>query len=133
MVLGVICFSALSIAFADTAPTSSPDILGTYSCTYHDATINPPDGKEILIIKKDKQNNYRMEKKGEGDSTPSIIGVGLQNKDMNHVFSFLFWWPKAPSATLVQYIVAQPDGTLEGQWVQSNRSKTGQFNCKKSS
>ncbi|CAM2951691.1 Uncharacterised protein [Legionella steigerwaltii] len=129
------CFAFLSNAFAD-APktqTSTTDISGTYSCSFHDPFSTPPDGTEILTIKKGSDNNYRMSKKGINDTTPSIVGIGLQNKDLNNAYAFLFWWSKDMTTTFAQFFIVKPDGTLEGKWAQSGRNQAATFSCKKSS
>ena len=129
------CLSFLSTTFADTpaAQTATTDISGTYLCNYHDPFSNPQDGTEMLIIKKGSGNNYKMSKKGVNDTTPSIIGIGLVNKDLNNVLSFLFWRPTTMTTNFVQFFIVKPDGTLEGEWVQSNKTQVATFTCKKSS
>ncbi|MCW8400618.1 hypothetical protein OQJ26_17705 [Legionella sp. PATHC038] len=136
IILGTLsCLSFLPTAFAD-APatqTSTSDISGTYLCNFRDPFSNPTDGTEVLIIKKSSDNNYRMFKRGIHHTTPTIAGVGLQNKDINNAFSFIFWWSKDLTTTFTQYILIKPDGTLEGKWVQNNKNQAATFSCKKSS
>ncbi|PWY56539.1 hypothetical protein DGG96_02835 [Legionella qingyii] len=136
MMLGTLsCLSFLSTAFADTSitQTSTTDISGTYVCNFHDPFSTPPDGTEYLTIKKGSNNSYRMSKKGMNDTTPSLVGIGLQNKEQNNAFSFLFWWSKDPTTIFAQYIIIKPDGTLEGKWAQSNKNQAATISCKKSS
>ncbi|KTC89512.1 hypothetical protein OQJ18_08990 [Fluoribacter dumoffii] len=135
MVAGVVSCFLLSSAFADTpaVQTSKSEISGTYLCDFHDPFSGSPNGRELLIIKKISDNNYRMFKKGLHDATPTIVGVGLQNKEQNNALSFLFWWSKDMTTTFTQSIIVKTDGTLDGRWVQNNKDKAATFSCKKSS
>lgn len=112
-----------SIGFADT-----PNISGSYKCSYHDPLSIPNDGTEVIRFKKNGEI-YKITETPTGSDFPYYIGKGLFNKNVNNAFGFLIWQLKSPSLTTVQIFTIQPDGSLYGVFAESNKDMTGTETC----
>ncbi len=123
-------------ANADTPPTAAlstmPDISGTYNCTYHDPLSNPPDSSETITIKK-SGSNYKVTLTSKDNVVPYGFGIGMPSKSVNNAFAYIYWQPKTPATTNVEFFIVKPDGSLDGVFAESNKSKSGTEVCTKSS
>lgn len=117
-----VCFSA-----------NIKSIEGTYICRFHDPIANPPDGKDIVTIKKTSQNFFKITHTVIGSAKPYLYGVGLFNKNINNALATMYWFPKSPNNTFIEYFVINPDGSLSGVFAESNKKIAGSETCKKSS
>lgn len=130
-----IMLSSLTLSssiFAADASSSSPDISGKYNCKYHDPSLTNPDSTETISFEKNG-DTYRVKQIAQDTVLPYAVGVGLFNKDVKNVFSYIYWQPKTPATTNVEFFTVNTDGSLTGGFAQSNRNKAGTETCTKSS
>ena len=111
--------------------SAAADISGTYKCSYHDPLSNPPDGQETITIKPTGET-YKVLLTAKDSVVPYAFGNGLYNKNVSNAFAYIFWLPKSPTSTNIQFFIVKPDGSLDGIFAQSNKDKSGTETCTKS-
>lgn len=124
--------TALGVLAASTNVFSAetPDISGSYTCSYHDPSSNPSDGTETVVLKKNG-DVYKVSGIPTGSVFPYYIGKGLFNKNVSNAIGYIFWQPKSPSVTTIQIFNIKPDGSLDGVFSESNKDKMGTETCTK--
>lgn len=122
------CLTLTSAAYA----ADASDMSGKYNCKYHDPSLTNPDSTEVITFEKNG-DTYRVKQIAQDSVLPYAVGVGLFNKDVKNVFSYLYWEPKTPSTTNVEFFTVNTDGTLTGGFAQSNKTKVGTETCTKAS
>lgn len=124
--------SASLLSFSSYCFASNVDnIVGTYNCKYHDPTAKPNDGEDIIIIKKSSDNFFKVTHILKGNTTPYVYGVGLFNKNINNAFAYIYWYPKSPKYSYIEYFIINPNNSLSGVFSESNKKYSGTENCKK--
>jgi len=129
---GIILLTASLPTFADTAPATAPDVSGTYNCKYHDPSSTPTDSTETITLKKNG-DTYKVTMTVTDSVVPYAYGIGTFNKNINNAFAYIYWLPKTPATTNVEFFMIKPDGSLDGVFAQSNKTKAGTETCTKSS
>lgn len=125
------CFMLTSASvFAADAPASSPDITGEYACKYHDPSLSNPDSTETITFEKNG-DTYKVRQMAQDSVLPYAVGVGIFNKDVKNVFSYLYWNVKPPATTNLQFFTVNADGSLTGGFAQTNKDKAGTETCTK--
>lgn len=114
------------------AADASPDITGEYTCKYHDPSLSNPDSSETIKFEKNG-DTYKVKQIAKDSVIPYAVGVGIFNKDVKNVFSYVYWQPKTQTTTNIQFFTVNADGTLTGGFAQSNKTKAGTETCTKSS
>jgi hypothetical protein len=127
--LSLSLFLFTSSIFAASTPVP-PNIVGTYKCKYHDPSSTPPDSSETITFEQNG-DTIRVKQIATDSVIPYAVGIGLYNKTVNNAFSYIYWLQRSPNVTNVQFFMIKPDGSLEGTFAQSNKSKSGTEVCTK--
>lgn len=120
------------VVFSSVLFAATPNIAGTYHCNYHDPLSNPADSTETITFKQ-TGDTFRVTQTSKDSVTPYAFGIGIFNKDIPNAFAYIYWMPKTPNTTNVQFFVIKPDGSLDGGFAQSNKDKSGTEVCTKAS
>ncbi|GEM_PF-2075360 len=132
MIVSMLCTSTI-LAYADTpAPTSTPDISGTYNCLGSDPFSTPPSFKETIKIAKNG-DVYNVQMIHSDSVLPYDFGTGFISKDMPNVFSYVYWDPKNTSTMGTEVLLINSDGSLKGAYADHNKTKSGTESCTKAS
>lgn len=118
------------LAVSTSVYSDTPDISGSYNCSYHDPFSTPNDGTETIVFKKNG-DVYKIAGIPKGSVFPYYVGKGLMNKNVNNAIGYIFWQPKSPAVTTVQIFNIKPDGSLDGYFAESNKDKGGYETCTK--
>lgn len=118
------------LAVSTSVYSDTPDISGSYKCSYHDPFSTPNDGTETIVFKKNG-DVYKISGIPEGNVFPYYIGKGVMNKNINNAIGYIFWQPKSPTVTTVQIFNINPDGSLDGYFSESNKDAGGTETCTK--
>lgn len=118
------------LAVSTSVYSDTPDISGSYQCSYHDPFSTPNDGTETIVFKKNG-DVYKISGIPTGNVFPYYIGKGVMNKNINNAIGYIFWQPKSPTVTTVQIFNIKPDGTLDGYFSESNKDTGGTETCTK--
>jgi hypothetical protein len=125
-------FVVLSYAAGPGAAASgASDISGTYTCAGHDPNSTPPDFKENIVFKK-SGDVYSVQLIHNGSVFPYNLGTAVVNPDLPNAVSYVYWDPKSPSTMGSEIFMINADGSLDGAYLDSNKTKAGSETCTKS-
>ncbi len=125
LILTVSLSSLAMAAFADA------DFSGTYSCNGNDPNSTPPAFKENIIFKK-TGSTYSVQLIHSGSVFPYNLGTGVVNKDIPNAIAYVYWDPKSPTTMGSEIFIVNSDGSLDGVYADSNKTKSGTETCTKS-
>lgn len=128
--LGITLSTLLSFSSHSFA-ASVDNIVGTYNCHYNDPTLKSPEGDDVIDIKKTSDNFFKVTHTMKESTTPYVYGVGLFNKNIDNAFAYVYWYPKSPKYSYIEYFIINSDNTLSGVFTESNKKFAGTETCKK--
>lgn len=124
-------FTLLAYAADPAAATGSSDVSGTYTCVGHDPSSTPPDFNENIVFKKNG-DAYSVQLIHTGSVFPYNLGTAVMSKSIPNAIAYVYWDPKSTSTMGSQLFVINADGSLDGVYADSNKTKVGTETCTKS-
>lgn len=112
------------------AISATTDIAGIYRCSGSDPMLKDPNFEENIEIKKNG-DTYKVEFYVIDGAIPFWLGTAITNKNINNVFSLLYWDPNKPDTRGIELVVIKPDGSLNSVFADANRTVTGHMTCKR--